>query len=335
MIIKLYEKIKSYIKSNIKFLIILITLMLVCSVKLPFYIDIPGGLLNVSDKVSLTNSNKSSGSFNLAYVSEIRATIPTLLYASINPNWDILKYKDVISENESIEENEYRNPLDLEEANQNAIIVGFDLAGEYYNISSRVVNVIYIYDEANTDLKIGDEIKEINNIKIKDKNELLDIIKESIGKITFKVINDDKEYERYAYKTNIHGEEIIGIVVCETKDVETNRNVEFKFKANESGPSGGFMMALSIYNYLTEKDITNGLKIVGTGTIDEDGNVGVIGGIKYKVLGADKNNADLFFAPADNYEEAIKTVNNNKLDLKIVKVENIKDAIDYLNNMNN
>ena len=48
---------------------------------------------------------------------------------------------------------------------------------------------------------------------------------------------------------------------------------------------------LAIYKELIEEDITHGLKIVGTGTIDELGNVGEIDGVKYKILGAVKNKA--------------------------------------------
>ena len=67
------------------------------------------------------------------------------------------------------------------------------------------------------------------------------------------------------------------------------------------------MMALSIYGNLTNQDLTNGKTIVGTGTIDIDGNVGSIGGVKYKLIGAVKNKADIFIVPnGENYDEAIK-----------------------------
>ena len=55
--------------------------------------------------------------------------------------------------------------------------------------------------------------------------------------------------------------------------------------------------ALLIYDYLTEEDITKGRTIVGTGTIDENGNVGSIGGVKYKLKGAVKNKAEIFLVP--------------------------------------
>ena len=53
------------------------------------------------------------------------------------------------------------------------------------------------------------------------------------------------------------------------------------------------MLALQIYNKLTKKDITKGRNIVGTGTIDKDGRVGDIGGIKYKLRGAVKKRANI------------------------------------------
>ena len=93
------------------------------------------------------------------------------------------------------------------------------------------------------------------------------------------------------------------------------------------------MISLSIYDYLTMEDLTKGLKIVGTGTIDEFGNVGVIGGIEYKIKAAVKEKADLFFVPTDNYEEALKTINEENLDIKLVEVKHIDDAINYLRNL--
>ena len=83
---------------------------------------------------------------------------------------------------------------------------------------------------------------------------------------------------------------------------------------------------------MIDKDITNGLKIVGTGTIDEFGNVGSIGGVEYKIKAAVKKKADLFFVPLDNYEEALKAKEENELNIKLISIKHIDDAIEYLNN---
>lgn len=332
MLNKLYVQTKTFIKENIKFLLILIVAFFVLTFELPYYIDTPGGLIDVSERLEVEDGYGINGSLNLAYISEFRATIPTLIVAYFNGDWEIIKKDDVVADNETIEENNYRNKILLEEANQNAIIVAFDKAGLDYEVTNRKVNIIYIYEEADTDLKIGDVITEINGIEINSKEEALNTIKES-DELSIKVINDGVEYNRYANKVDIGGEDLIGIMVSETKDVTPSKEVSINFKESESGPSGGFMMSLSIYDYLTSEDLTKGLKIVGTGTIDEFGNVGVIGGIGHKIKAAVKEDADIFFAPSANYAEALEVVTEENLDITLVEVSHIDDAIEYLNNL--
>ena len=332
MLNKLYVQTKTFIKENIKFLLILIVAFFVLTFELPYYIDTPGGLIDVSERLEVEDGYGINGSLNLAYISEFRATIPTLIVAYFNGDWEIIKKDDVVADNETIEENNYRNKILLEEANQNAIIVAFDKAGLDYEVTNRKVNIIYIYEEADTDLKIGDIITEINGIEINSKEEALNTIKES-DELSIKVINDGVEYTRYANKVDIGGEDLIGIMVSETKDVTPSKEVSINFKESESGPSGGFMMSLSIYDYLTSEDLTKGLKIVGTGTIDEFGNVGVIGGIGHKIKAAVKEDADIFFAPSANYAEALEVVTEENLDITLVEVSHIDDAIEYLNNL--
>ena len=332
MLNKLYVQTKTFIKENIKFLLILIVAFFVLTFELPYYIDTPGGLIDVSERLEVEDGYGINGSLNLAYISEFRATISTLIVAYFNGDWEIIKKDDVVADNKTIEENNYRNKILLEEANQNAIIVAFDKAGLDYEVTNRKVNIIYIYEEADTDLKIGDVITEINGIEINSKEEALNTIKES-DELSIKVINDGVEYTRYANKVDIGGEDLIGIMVSETKDVTPSKEVSINFKESESGPSGGFMMSLSIYDYLTSEDLTKGLKIVGTGTIDEFGNVGVIGGIGHKIKAAVKEDADIFFAPSANYAEALEVVTEENLDITLVEVSHIDDAIEYLNNL--
>ena len=89
-------------------------------------------------------------------------------------------------------------------------------------------------------------------------------------------------------------------------------------------------MTLSIYNKLTEEDITKGRKIVGTGTIDEEGNVGEIGGVKYKIMGAVSAKADLFLVPVGNYEEAVSFAKEKGYDIPIIPVATFDEALQAL-----
>ena len=55
-----------------------------------------------------------------------------------------------------------------------------------------------------------------------------------------------------------------------------------------------------------------------------------IGGVKYKIMGAEAEKADVFFVPEDNYEEAIAIKEKKRYNINIVSVKNLQDAINYL-----
>ena len=78
------------------------------------------------------------------------------------------------------------------------------------------------------------------------------------------------------------------------------------------------------------EDITKGKKIVGTGTISEDGKVGEIGSVSYKIASAAKAKADIFLCPKENYEEAKEYAKKHNLKIKIKAVSTFEEAINYL-----
>ena len=92
---KTYDKIKNIIKENFKDIIIFVITILIATYQFPYYIESTGGLLETTDRVKIENSYKQKGSFNMAYVNEMPATIPLMLVALINKNWDIVKEEDV------------------------------------------------------------------------------------------------------------------------------------------------------------------------------------------------------------------------------------------------
>lgn len=89
------------------------------------------------------------------------------------------------------------------------------------------------------------------------------------------------------------------------------------------GPSAGTMFALGIIDKLTPADEANGVVIAGTGTMDVDGTVGPIGGIRQKLAGAWRDGAAWFIAPAGNCDEVVGNVPGT---LHVVKVETLHEA---------
>ncbi|WP_327737289.1 PDZ domain-containing protein [Streptomyces nojiriensis] len=93
--------------------------------------------------------------------------------------------------------------------------------------------------------------------------------------------------------------------------------------ADVGGPSAGLMFALGIVDKLTPEDLTGGKFVAGTGTIDDAGKVGPIGGIQMKTIGARKAGAEYFLTPAENCASAASHVPDG---LTLVKVSTIDDA---------
>jgi Lon-like protease len=70
--------------------------------------------------------------------------------------------------------------------------------------------------------------------------------------------------------------------------------------------------------------------IAGTGTIQYDGSVGSIGGIRQKVVGAEAAGAEYILVPEGNYEEALTA---EHVGIEIVPVADIDEALDFLENL--
>ncbi len=329
----LIKNIKRFVKENLVFLILILFVVLINTIKIPYDVEMPGGLIDLTDRVTVDGKLvKTKGSFNMAYVGMAQGSIPYVLLGLINPDWDVIKQEENTYEGETIEEAYRRNRLYLEESKIAAFVSALREAGIEYEITNKKNNVLYIDKKAKTDLEVGDYIISVNNKEIDDVNEIIDIVSKSkIGKKINIVVNrSGKKVNCYATIVDIEGEPKIGIVSLTTFDVDSKKKIYIDTKASESGPSGGLMMSLMIYNAIMNKDITNGKKIVGTGTIDKDGNVGEIGGVKYKLMGAVKEKADLFFVPKENYKEAIEVKKDKGYDIKVIKVTTLKEAIKYL-----
>ena len=330
---KLYIEIIKIVKNNYLFIIGFFIGLALVTIKLPVYINAPGGVSDISEKIEIENYTINKDTFNLAYVYEFPATIPTLIYSYLNKDWDLIKRDIVIPENENKEDVDFRDHMLLKEANQTAIILGYTKALKKVKISNKSFLVTYIDKDAKTDLKIKDEILKINYQEIKELEDIKEISKDFVEGEEVKILvkRGDVLLEKTATIIKEDNKLMIGILISVDQDLETDPKINLKFKKTDSGPSGGFMMSLTIYDTLMGANLSKGKKIAGTGTIDDSGNVGEIGGAQYKLKGAVKDKMDIFFVPAGkNYDEVMKVKNKNNYDIKVIPVDTLDDAIKYL-----
>lgn len=334
MINKIYEKIKKFIKENYLFFIVLTVIVFLFYYEFPYIIYKSGGTINLEDRVEIEKEYKEEGEISMSYVTAIKGSAPFILLSFILPDWDLYPLDEITSE-ESYDEVLEVGREYLNEGIDNAIIAAFSESDYEIEITDTINKVVYLSEEANTTIKVGDIVNKVNGVEVDSLDEVKAYINTLVEneKVTVEVTSNEKTFEREAiiYKSD-DGSLKIGIAFKTTYDYKTEIPVTVKMKDNESGSSGGLMMALAIYNALTDEDITKGLNIVGTGSILADGTVEEIGGVKYKVLAAEKNDADIFFCPKENYKEALKVKEKRDLDVKIVKVSSLADAINYLKN---
>jgi PDZ domain-containing protein len=93
------------------------------------------------------------------------------------------------------------------------------------------------------------------------------------------------------------------------------------------GPSAGLIFATGIVDKLTADDLVAGQHIAGTGTIEPDGSVGPIGGIRQKLAGARDAGATLFLMPAEHCTEAEGHIPDG---LTVTPVETLADGIEAI-----
>lgn len=331
---KSINKIKNFLRINYKVLLFYITIIILFTVPLSYEVYTPGGLVSLKDRIHI-EGYKPKGDFNLTYVGAKKGIIPIILLSYIVPNWDLIPLEEFRIDNEEFKEIEKRGKLELRQMNQIATLLAFKKANQEYKIKKNDIYVLHVFEDAKTNLEVGDKLLEINNKKVKDLETLLpDIRKLPKGThIDIKVLRNKKIINRTAEIYTYEENNIIGILLASIPDIITNPKIKLKYMKREMGPSGGLMTTLQIYNTLIDEDITKGLKISGTGTINIDGTIGEISGVKYKLAGAVKKKADVFIAPTNNYKEAIKEKKKNNYNIKIIEADNFDNIVKKLKDM--
>ena len=313
------------------FLPIVITISLLIPV--PYYVKMGGGTINLNDEISIEGEKEEKGSLEALYVREAKGIVLTYLLSYIVPSFEKEKIENTVINEEDEDAYNYRERLYFTTSLDSATKVAFEKAGKEVKISSSRFLVIYIDKSSKTNLEVGDEILKIEGEKVDSYDKMASLISKNQNKKQIKITvkRDDKEIETSNQLINMDNEKKLGVVISNEIKYTSDPKVDFAFNGRQAGPSGGLMIALTIYNKLTDEDITKGKKVVGTGTIDTLGNVGKIGGIKHKLMAADSKNADIVFVPKENYKEAKQIKDKKNYNFELVSISNFDDAIEYLN----
>lgn len=318
-------------------------------VPLPYYIERPGGAEDIRHVLTVNGKeDEADGAYQFVYVQVVKGTAVQLALAYLHPHQDIYSEKELTGGGS--DEDLYRiNQFYMETSQNMAKYQGLTLAGEKVKMDFLGVYVMGVAEDSTFQpyLHVADTVTAINGKTFKSSKELIDYVAKLKrgSKVTVRYTSLGQELEAEGKIIKLeNGKNGIGISLVDHTDVKSHIPIEFS-TAGIGGPSAGLMFTLSIYTQLAEPDLRDGRMIAGTGTIEQDGSVGDIGGVDKKVLSAAKAGAEIFFAPdnpvdkailkenpkaLNNYQEALETVKKEGLDIKVVPVKTVQDAIDYL-----
>ncbi len=333
-----------------RWIILVFTLLFLHFYQLPFYYTEPGDLKVLATVVDVDNGYAEQGSFMLTTVKLGRANAFFYAWAHLSEFRELIPEEQMKGPDETDEDYFHRQQMMMSSSQEAAKIVAYQKAGKQLEFEHNGVLVMAFIDgmPAAKVLQPSDRILGVDGESIQTVTQLNELVgkKEAGEQVLLTVNREDKIIDVYVtidyFPEELGGGEGrfgLGIMNPIT-DRQVTYNPEVTIDVRQvGGPSAGLMFSLEVYNQLIPEDITKGYAIAGTGTINESGRVGRIGGAKQKVMAAHQANADIFFVPNEegrensNYNEAIEAANIIGTNMKIVAVDSFEDAISYLEHL--
>ena len=302
-------------KLLIIFLVFFVSISSLSLIKTDYYFMSPGPPYQWD--IEYENIDKYEFEGNLFQLTVRRDEANALIYAwsLINESYDLYPREVILPDGVTPKELSEISIQNMRTSENVAIAVALKNLG--YEISSKGdgVAVVGLLDDSpvKNKLKKSDLIQSINSTDIFSATEFIATLRTySIGEtVSIGLLREIDGIKKQIFvKTTLvehveyKGEPMVGFLAT-----TVNERFDFPFEidiktGNVGGPSAGLMMALNVYNNLIPEDITNSMVVAGTGTIEIDGSVGPVGGIKQKIIAAKRAGAELILVPIANFEEA-------------------------------
>lgn len=316
--------------------VVVLALSVAAFVPVPYVILGPGPIANVlgsSDGTKLIQvtgheTYPTTGSLDFTTVSiapgdpEENPSALAVLGALLRPSEEVVKHSDYFPKGTTSEQVRDENAAEMTGSQQEAVAVALTALGE--PVTEKVL--IAAFPEKSpaqqAGLKVGDQVISVDGTKITKVDDVRPAVtaKKPGETERVEVLRDGRTVTADVVTTDNNGTAALGVFL----------SVSFVFPfsvdihaGDVGGPSAGMMFSLGVYDVLTPGALTGGQRIAGTGTIDDLGNVGPIGGIDHKLIGASRGGATWFLAPASNCDEVVGHVPRG---LHVVKVSSFDQA---------
>ncbi|GAA3181011.1 MULTISPECIES: PDZ domain-containing protein [Streptomyces] len=262
------------------------------------------------------------------------------VYGWLDPDSAVVPHKTLYPEGQTAEQADQENAEEFSQSQESAKVAA--LKQLHIPVATQTVVASVLKGKpADGLLHAGDVIKAVDGTPVKAKDDVTKLVTrhEPGEKVVFTVIPaksaaaaEKKGQRPESGRKDITvptvkadgGRALVGIQAGVDHIFPFSIDVKL---ADVGGPSAGLMFALGIVDKLSPQSLTGGKFIAGTGTIDDQGKVGPIGGISMKTVGARAKGAQYFLTPKDNCASAAKDTPEG---LTLVKVDTIGDAVQAL-----
>lgn len=246
----------------------------------------------------------------------------------LHPDREVWPVDAIFPAGQTQDEADEASALAMQDSQQTAVAAALTELGAPFGA---VVEVVDVPDgtPASGVLRAGDELLAVDGMPLRSDAGLRAAIADAGVGATLEVTVRRDGAERTERLVPVarsadDASPMIGVLVTVRYDFPYDVEINLP---DVGGPSAGMMFALGIYDTLTPGALTGGAHIAGTGTVDADGAVGPIGGIRQKMIGARDAGAEWFLAPVDNCGEVRGHVPGG---LRVFAVASVDEAVDVV-----
>jgi PDZ domain-containing protein len=302
---------------------------------LPVVTLLPGPVEDVLPQVKVADGTKTYEAGGHLYLTTVGVDDKVNFYEALldfaDRDVEVVPREVVYPKDRSEQEVDLQNAAEMDDSKLAATVVGLRAAGYRVDTHPDGVRVVGVVPGSAADgrLKPEDRLLALGGRKLGSADELR---KRVAGAAIGSRLELQVQRGRQTLTVRVSptappsgpSRAYLGVSLSDIHEFPVEVQIDTK---NIGGPSAGLMFSLSIVEKLGPQDLTGDRDIAGTGTVDLDGRVGPIGGIRQKLIAAKRIGAKVFLLPRENLAEARRGAPR---DLTLVPVGTVDDALAFL-----
>lgn len=242
----------------------------------------------------------------------------------------VLPVEAVFPEDATQEQLDEQNQAQMVSSQENATVAALEELGYTVPVTLTVYDTVEGTGAVGV-LEAGDVLLSYDGTGLDSYGQLIDLLDgtDPGSTVTLGVRRDgeDVDVDLVTGARQDEGGSQLGVYIDPTFDLPVDVTIQID---RIGGSSAGTMFALGIIDKLTPEDEAAGHVIAGTGTMDLNGDVGPIGGIRQKLAGAVRDGATWFLAPADNCAEVVGHVPDGLRVVEISTLHGAREAVEAI-----